>query len=161
MGGTIETTRVKSTGSHVIEATTYSDNVVSAIELAAPLASVWTHLAGAYAELDIPITVADTTSHLLGTRSSVFRRQLAKTKISRWVECGTTALGMRNADSYTVRLEILTSLEAAAENRTIVRTVVRGDAGAEGTAESRVRCTSNGRLERRISVLVSDRLAGR
>ena len=159
--GTIETTRVKSTGSRMIETTTYSDNVVQAIEIAAPLPSVWTHLAGAYSELDIPITVADTASHVLGTRSSTFRRQLAKSKVSTWVECGTTALGMKNADSYTVRLEIVTRLEPTPENHTLARTAVRGDAAAEGTGESRVRCTSNGRLERRISALVSERLAGK
>ena len=160
-GGTIQTTRVHTGSGRTLEAMNVTDPSVRTATLPAPIDRVWTQLAGVFAELDIPITIADTLTHTMGTRGSTFRRRLAGDKLSAWVECGVTAMGLRNADSYSVRLEILARLESLDSARTLVRTQVRGDAAAEGTSEARVRCASNGRLEKRISDLVAERLAGK
>ncbi len=57
-------------------------------------------------------------------------------RLSQLVDCGQSAFGMRNADMYTVRIDVLTAVRAGSDGRALVQTQLRGTARGEGTDEA-------------------------
>jgi hypothetical protein len=152
---TVDHTRVE-TPRGTIQLTSIRDGDVAVQYIAAPPAAAWRSLVAAYGALGIPLTGVDSARLTLGTSGSNFRRMLGDERLSAFAECGTSAFGMKNADSYTVRIASVSALQSTANGTaSLLRTQVSIVAAAEGTSETRVRCGSTGRLERRIAELVA------
>lgn len=123
-----------------------------------PVDSVWAALPAAYDEIGIPVKTMDTDARLIGNRNLRVRGRLAGMRLSRIVDCGSGQMGSANADTYTVTLEVVTTLQPQPVGA-LVETWVAGFATPEGVSAQAVRCTSTGRLEERLLEALGGRLA--
>jgi hypothetical protein len=101
-------------------------------------------------DLGIETTTMDPTSGRIGNTNFIRSRQLAKTALSRFLDCGSTQTGPR-ADSYRLYLSLLVTLRPGANNTTDMETAFRGSAQTvEGASLDKIECGSTGVLEERI-----------
>ena len=115
----------------------------------------WAVLPGAYAELGVPLTVVDTTSHYLGARSVTMRHPVGGLRLSRILECGTGSFGP-NAERYTVQLTVLSAVQSLDATHSLVTTRVGGSAAPNGLSSS-VRCETEGALEEKLLSILRGR----
>ncbi|MFW6202647.1 MAG: hypothetical protein ACOC8B_08710, partial [Gemmatimonadota bacterium] len=85
-----------------------------AIELGAALDVVWNATIEAYRSLGIETAILEAEG-LVGNPRVTARGRLAGERLSRYVRCGTDAVGMPAADSYQVRLDVRTRVSPAPE----------------------------------------------
>lgn len=116
--------------------------------------AAWNALPTVFESLGIPVATVNTRSMVLGSGGSRVRRSLKGTRLSTFFDCGVSAMGIRNADEYTMSLDVLTQIVGGDQGWTTVRTSARASAAAEGTSERRVSCSSTGALE----TLIADKL---
>lgn len=117
--------------------------------LAVTQARAWAVVGQLFADLGIPVSVVDTSSHVLGALRATQRRPVAGERLSRILECGTGSFGP-NAERYTVQLTVLASVQARDAGHATVETRVGGVAAPNGLSSS-VTCASTGVLEDRIT----------
>lgn len=110
---------------------------------------------GVYQELEIPVTRVEEARRLLETENVRVAR-LAGERISRFLDCGRSVSGQR-ADTYDVSINLLTSVRAAGEERSIVRVAFDGFARPRSHAGNDVYCSSRGALEALILSEVRER----
>jgi hypothetical protein len=113
---------------------------------------VWAALIQVYADLGIPLTVADTQSHVIGALRVVQRKPVGGDRLSRLLECGMSSYGL-NADRYTVQLTALTAVQSVGERLTAIDTRVGGSASPNGI-NSNVACASSGVLEEKVTSML-------
>ncbi len=113
---------------------------------------VWAALIQVYADLGIPLTVADTENHVLGALRVVQRKPVGGVRLSRLLECGESAYGP-NAERYTVQFTALTAMQSVGEKRTAIDTRVVGTATATGSSAG-VACASSGVLEEKLTAML-------
>jgi hypothetical protein len=116
--------------------------------LAVGSARVWAALPAVYSELDIPLSVADSETHVIGAMYLSRRRPVGGERLSRILECGDGSFGP-NADHYEVQLTALAAVAPIDSTHTALTIAVAGVAMANGN-NSRVACSTTGRLERKI-----------
>ena len=114
--------------------------------LQADPAALWKALPTVYNELKISISSIDPV-HRLVEGSATARRSFANTRLSQFVECGSSVVGP-NANSYNVRLNLQTQIDSTADRAAVVRTLMRSTAASDGGIN--VQCSSSGDLERLI-----------
>ncbi len=117
--------------------------------LAVSQARAWSMVGLLFADLGIPVSVMDSSSHVLGALRVTQRRPVAGERLSRLLECGTGSYGP-NAERYTVQLTALASVQALDSVHATVQTRVGGVASPNGLSSS-VNCSSTGVLEDRIT----------
>ncbi|MFL5606911.1 MAG: hypothetical protein ACJ8AD_10740 [Gemmatimonadaceae bacterium] len=122
---------------------------------AAP-ADVWRLLPGVFDAFAIPLSSVDDKTRVLGNTGFSIRRRLGSIPLPRLIDCGTTQ-GGPSADTYDIRLSVLTQVVPAEGGSSIVTTV---DAMGRPVAFSGeyVRCTSTGSLETRIADAIQAQL---
>jgi hypothetical protein len=123
-----------------------------------PMQAVWDALPGVYTGLGVPQVGADPATRTVGNGSFVVSRTLGGEPLSRYLACGTTAVGRPLADEARVQMDMRTTVTAEGDGSS-VRTTLRATARANnGTSSDAVPCTSTGRLEARITTLVRRKL---
>lgn len=137
------------TRTYAIEQITTPDILTHTVP--AVLDTAWAALPAAYGDLHIPVNAVDPSAHLLGSGMVSAQGSFAGTRLSRLLDCGASAVGMANADHYSVRLNVRTQLSAGANGGTTVRTLIEATARDAGTSTDPVRCATTGTLERRIA----------
>ena len=125
-------------------------------ELAVPADRAWALLPLAYEAAGLPLSTLDSEKRLLGAGGVRTQGRLGGTWLSRYVDCGTAATGLPNADSYAVTLDVATQVDARADGaNAALGTIVRATARPASTSTSNpVNCVSTGALEHRIAELV-------
>jgi hypothetical protein len=118
--------------------------------LAMPLARAWVALPAVFDSLGLQVSEHDEINHVIGISGMKVHKQLGKTPLSRYVDCGNTQ-GFPSADSYDVQLLVRTQLEAQADGNTVVATVVEAVGRPMTVAGEFTRCSSKGILEDRIA----------
>jgi hypothetical protein len=113
---------------------------------------VWAALIQVYADLGIPLTVADTQNHVIGALRVTQHKPVGGQPLSRLLECGMSSFG-QNADRYTVQLTALSSVQPVGERLTVIDTRVSGSASPNGI-NSTVACASSGALEEKMTSMV-------
>jgi len=113
---------------------------------------VWAVLIQVYADLGIPLTVADTQSHVIGALRVVQRKPVGGQRLSRLLECGESSYGP-NAERYTVQLTALTNVQSVGDKVSTIDTRVGGIASPNGINSS-VKCASSGVLEGTVTSMV-------
>src|SRR5215210_942577 len=111
-----------------------------------PANKVWSSLPAAYNALAIPLTGVDTLARSV-SHSVAANRHFLRRPVSQFVDCGTSITGS-NADSYTVRLNVRSSVDSLAASTSTVNSRVDATANTSGGTK---RCSSSGALERLIS----------
>jgi hypothetical protein len=120
---------------------------------------VWGALTPVLASLNIGVEHADSAQLTVVSRNTEFRRVLGGVRMSTYVECGVSAMG-KTADRYPVYLRVTTTVREGPPGGSVVHTSVQAVARPEDNGASSVSCESSGKLERRISAQVANRLAG-
>jgi hypothetical protein len=113
---------------------------------------VWIALIQVYADLGIPLSVADTANHVIGALRVTQRKPVGGQPLSRLLECGMNSYGA-NADRYTVQLTALSSVQSLGQRLTVIDTRVSGSASPNGI-NSTVACASSGVLEEKMTSMV-------
>lgn len=142
-------------GAHILLAPS-----ISAVEtdLGASAQNVWEAAMAAYEELGIEVTNSE-PGRRVGNRQFRVRRRLAGDRLSKYLRCGIDATGRPMADSYIVKLNVVSELTSISDLQSRMSTTVSATAlKPGGTSTDPVVCTSKGLLEERIADLVSERV---
>jgi hypothetical protein len=123
-----------------------------------PMQAVWDALPGVYTELGVPEVGVDPAARTVGNGSFVASRTLGGEPLSRFVSCGTTPIGRPVADEARVQMDVRTVVTAEG-GETSLRTTLQATArGNRGTSSDNLPCTSTGRLEARIAIMLRQKL---
>jgi len=135
---------VRAPSDTAFESFTFNDSLsIDAAAAASRLATVYEGLGLAVAERD-PSDLA-VTSRIMRVRG-----QFAGLPLSRYFDCGQSALGpLANLDE--VQFRVSTVLQPLQDRRTLVRTALSATASGDGNRGSTTRCNSTGLLEREIA----------
>jgi hypothetical protein len=153
-----ETTRLAFQGGSIAVELLADDRIIELPLDVAP-ERAWAVLPAVYAALDLPVTTLVSDTRLIGTQGARVPHRLGGEPLSRAVSCGSAAFGQDNADLYEVTLLTLSDVKPR-EGGSMLRTLVRGSARAQGASDAAVRCATRGRIEQRIGALVRERAAG-
>jgi hypothetical protein len=130
-----------------LEVTKRTDGVEASF--AAPSAKVFAALEAVLAGLELPLTMRDPAKGTIGNEGYKFRRKLADMPSRKLFDCGGSS-GMPNAETYTIKMSVLSSVSDAGVGMSKVTTVVQASAENPNYPGSGVSCSSSGALEDRI-----------
>jgi hypothetical protein len=130
-----------------LEVTKRTDGVETTV--AASRAAVFTALEAVFAGLPLPLTIRDAAAGTIGNEGYKFRRKLGDMPSRTLFDCGGTS-GMPNAETYTIKMSVLTNVAEAGTGSTKLTTVVVASAENPSYPGSGVSCSSTGALEARI-----------
>ena len=112
----------------------------------------------AFEELEIPVTLTDSTRGLIISADLSLVRRLGKLRMSQIVDCGTNLNGPI-ADQYRVRMAIAMFVDSIAPSSSEYRiAVAAGSQSLEGATRPPLACSSTGVLEERIAKLLSKKI---
>jgi len=118
----------------------------------ASLADVWKALPAAYEHVGIPVTSSNPGLAVLGNDGFKLRRKLKDVPLTRYLDCGSTQ-GGPSAETYEIFLIIKTQLQPV-EGGTRATTSLEASGRPVSISGNYVRCTSTGRLEERIGMVI-------
>lgn len=67
----------------------------NAVSIDAPPPMVWIAVKKVYADLEIPVTIENTTSHQIGNDNVVKTRKMAGKLMTAWIDCGSSLTGKK------------------------------------------------------------------
>jgi hypothetical protein len=118
-------------------------------------ARAYAALALAYQQLRIPVGIEDESRRYIGNLHFTRMRNLGGAALSQLIDCGAGMTGPR-ADQYRVHFAIVSRIDSLGAGLSRLRsTVVAGAEDVQGSSKDPVKCGSSGRLEARISELVT------
>lgn len=153
---TMETVRVAS-GNSMMTTTMHPTVNANGATIAFPLDQAWAALRFVYDSLGIPVATLDPASHTIGNPEMKLRRRLGDVGLSQYINCGNTQ-GAPSAETYEIRMSVLTQAQPAASGSTTVTTMVEARGKPITMSGEYTLCTSTGTLERRIVDFVRARL---
>ena len=130
------------------------DRSVVEHKLPVPADLAWTAFPAVFGELGIVPNIIDSRQMLFGNAGAVYRHNLAKQRLSHYVNCGNM-IGLSSADSYDVYIRVISQVLPVDGGLSKVRTEVDAHAIAVDGAEQSVPCSSTGLLESRIAKLLT------
>jgi hypothetical protein len=139
-----------------------SQREVSVVDLEVPAAAaiVWQAVPIAYNRMGITAATTDPTHGEISTVYHRARGRIGRARISAYLDCGTGALGLPNADNYQVNFQVTTQLlPDSTDRKTTVRTIVRAVAKPDGVSGDPVPCLSTGEFERLVGAYTTEALA--
>jgi hypothetical protein len=147
-------------GGREIAMSSARDDAARDVYVDAPAARVWEAVPIAYRRMGLEITASDPTRGELSTEYYRARARIGRARISTYVDCGSGALGLPNADNYQINFRAVTRLYPDSLNhKTTVRTILRATAKADGVSGDPVACLTTGELERLIGQYTTEALA--
>ena len=155
-----ETTMVTSVNASgqttVIPITTYTDIGGRSVDIGASADEVFRVLGEAYTDVGIEVKTIDAARRVAGNTQLQLRRRLGRANLSAYVNCGQTGIGGPTADTYPLRVSVLTTVEPSGD-ASRVRTVVQA-AYVASEQSGTTPCTSTGELEALLARAVQLRL---
>ena len=125
--------------------------------VAFPMDRTWAAVRFAYDSLEIPVASMDPANHIVGNSDMKLRRRLGAVGLSQYIDCGRLQ-GAPGAETYDIRMSVLTQVVPATATTTSVLTTVEARGKPITMSGEFTLCTSTGVLERRIVDLVTARL---
>lgn len=117
-------------------------------------------LVGAYESLGLGVNTVDWTQGVVAARGVVAPRRIAGAVLSRYVDCGSTHVAQRRADSYAITLTVESVVRPGETDKMVISTLTSANARPRGVSGDAIPCTTTNALERRIHLQVAERLAG-
>ncbi len=112
----------------------------------------------AFEELELPITLADSTRGLVISADLSLVRRLGKLRMSQILDCGTNLNGPI-ADQYRVRMAVALFVDSLGPSASEYRiAVAAGSQSLEGATRPPLACSSTGVLEERLAKLLSKKI---
>lgn len=135
------------------------EDVVQPYSLDAPLRASFIAMQAAFAELKLQLNVADTTTWVLGQERVTGQINYASMRMSKVFDCGQSAQGLRNADTFRLTIVALALLDPVDATHTSVKigVVAGGDPPGAPRGEA-VMCGSTGALETKLIELAKQHL---
>jgi hypothetical protein len=127
--------------------------------LTAPAARVYEVLAAALGDVGLSVKEVDPRIQQVGTGPFRAQFRVGKQRLSTFVDCGTDAQGLRQADSFAFSMRVTTQVVAESAERATVRTLLQATGRPASTSGNDMRCPTTGKLEERIAEAVARRLA--
>jgi hypothetical protein len=152
----METVRVQS-GSAMMTTTTHPTINANGATVEFPLDQTWLALRLAYDSLSIPVATLDREAHVIGNPEMRLRHRLGNVGLSQYINCGN-AQGTPSAETYDIRMSVLTQAQVVAQGSTSVLTMVEARGKPITMSGEYTLCSSTGLLERRIVDLVRNKL---
>jgi hypothetical protein len=154
---TPQTVRVtgSAAGNLSVGMTTTTDAKV--VRVSAAPADVWRVLPGVFDSFAIPLSSVDARTRVLGNTGFNVRRRLGSIPLPRLIDCGTTQ-GGPSADTYDIRLSVLTQVMPGESGGSSIVTTVDAMGRPVAFAGEYVRCSTTGSLETRITDAVQAQL---
>ena len=118
----------------------------------ASIDSVWSALPRVFEILDIPDVQEDLAQRAFGN-SGYRARRIEGDRLSKYIDCGTGATAVPNADQYEVTLSVITRLSQT-DDGTLATTTVHASARPRAETRNPVPCQSKGVLEERLAELI-------
>jgi hypothetical protein len=131
---------------------------VGQVKLTRTVREVWAALPAVFEQLEIDVTRQDPSAGVIGNDGYRARR-IEGQRMSRYVDCGLGPT-RSNADEYDVTLAVLVRVSSGEEGGTLVTTSLDAFAKDRAVSGNSVHCTSYGTLERRIGMLVTEKVEG-
>jgi hypothetical protein len=125
--------------------------------VAFPVERIWAVLPAIYDSLSIRLTDLDATKHLIGNSGMKVHKQLGKTALSTYLDCGNTQ-GFASADTYDVQMSVMTEVQPRADGTAAIATLVEAAARPMAFPGGFSKCTTREALEDRIVAMVQARL---
>jgi len=122
-------------------------------------AKLWSALPAVYDQLGLPLNGVDAEKRAVAAVNFRARVQLAKVRLSRYVDCGAASSIGRAADSYTITFNVATQVVPITDGRATVATLVQAFGRPSSNAGEAIHCTSTGALEAKIAELAAAHLA--
>jgi hypothetical protein len=112
-------------------------------------------LRAAFGELKIPLDVVDSAGGLIGNAKLSGVSIFAGQRLGKLFDCGSSAGGANNADSYRLSIVLLALVDPAGANSTKMRIgFVASGKDIGGATKMAVTCGSTGALETKMAELV-------
>ena len=109
----------------------------------------------AFGELKIPLEVTDSVGGMIGNAKLSAVTVFAGQRLGKLFDCGSSATGANNAESYRLSFVVLALLDPAGANSTKLRIgMVASGKDIGGATKMAVTCSSTGTLEAKIAELV-------
>ncbi|HEY0022480.1 MAG TPA: hypothetical protein VGB24_06200 [Longimicrobium sp.] len=153
---TMVTTVDAAGGSKVTSVTTTSYAAAAETQIARAPDAVFGVLGGVYEDLGITVGTIDAPNRTTGNTQIRARGRLGRAPISTYLDCGNTGLQGAAANSFPVRLSVLSSVTPEGEGSRL-RTVVEG-VYTSAESSGAVACSSTGELEGAIARAVQVRV---
>jgi hypothetical protein len=122
-------------------------------------AKLWTALPAVYDQLGLPVNGVDTEKRAVAAVNFRARVQLARVRLSQYVDCGAASSIGRAADSYTITFNVATQVVPISDARATVATLVQAFGRPSSNAGEAIHCTSTGILEARVAQLAAAHVA--
>lgn len=124
------------------------------LPLAASPAGAWSHVAPAYAEIGIPLTIIAADAMLAGNQGFNVRRSIGRVPMRNYLRCGDDGTGP-NADSYQISMNIATQIQKVGDGTSKVATVMDATATSPTMGGNLIHCSTTGELEARVNEVVA------
>jgi hypothetical protein len=135
------------------------DTLGPAVNVNAAFTRVYHATVLAFEGLKIPLKLQDSVAGRVGNLGLTQSRQLAGSRLSRFLDCGSTLTGLR-ADSYRIEMPLIAILARVGPQTTRVRVALVGSArDMSGPSTDPVLCLSTGVLEKQIHDAIVRHLA--
>lgn len=116
----------------------------------APPPTVWLAVKKVYADLDIPVTFENATTHQIGNPNFWKSHQLGNQRMTEFVNCGSGMTGP-NAASWRIYFTLMTDVNPDGKGGTNYQTVMTATGqDVTGGSVDRIPCGSTGKLEQLI-----------
>ncbi|SOD03863.1 hypothetical protein SAMN05216486_1191 [bacterium JGI 053] len=133
-----------------------TDRAAMTRTLPASVDALWAQLPAVYQALGVEgAGVANAGDHVFGRQGFRAYRRIGEARMSTLLDCGGTYAG--DADTYDVRMTVMTSLAPAARGGTQVRSWVEASGRQQASSSTLARCSSKGQLEREIARLLAEK----
>lgn len=151
VAGRPETVRIRDAeGATLGEVTQTDPEWAATATVAFPIELVWAALPAAFDSLGIRVTQLQPAARTAGNPALRPRRQLGKAMLHEYIDCGRTQ-GDLSADTYEIRLSVLSSLRPAQQaGSTVLQTTVTATGKPMGLSGNWVQCSSQGKLEKAL-----------
>jgi|SRR5579862_954907 len=124
-----------------------------------PADRVYQALVAAYKELQVPLTDANPTQHVLGNQSLKIRRRLGGVAMQTYIDCGGQP-GQPNAETFDLELNLISFVTAGSDGASTFTTRLTGLGSDPNHGQgNQMHCSSTGELEMRIQKMVKLQLA--
>jgi hypothetical protein len=131
------------------------EDVSTPFTIDASAGKTFTALRTAFAELKIPLDVVDSAGGLIGNAKLSAVTMFAGQRLGKLFDCGASAGGSNNADSYRLSIVLLALVDANGANSTKLRIgFVASGTDIGGATKMAVTCGSSGALEGKLAELV-------
>jgi hypothetical protein len=127
--------------------------------IAAPKETVWPLLLAAFDSVGLTAdpTLTSRKEFVISSGTLNIRRQLGKTYLSKYIDCGSTQIGA-SADSYQIALQVTSRLVTQPAGTTGVSTLVEAAGKPVNFSQEYQACSTTSRLETLIGDIVRSKL---